>query len=454
MSFGLALLLGAWGQEDPPPVRLSVSGEIELTYAWRDKAINESALWTPGGLAAASPLRKDDTFVLPNLALRFDAEAASWKAAVEIGNTPLEFDTFDPRLQNDRLGEARALEIDLRQAWVEMLDAARFGLQPFRWDPAGRGHALFLDPTGAESPWGELPDATVPPFPASGTSTVPQTRRDGLHPVGVTARLDAWSGFALWAAEGGSAPADEMLAGVAFAPRLGAVRLGAILTLFSGGAAFGGHGQALGTAGLSASFEEGPFAAAAEGYLQRGAAGELDVDGDGDADDLRARAAAGRLTLRVAAGFWAQATLVWVSGDERGDDDEEGRFFSYEDNDATLIVEGNEFGLDVDSNYRSVQVSAGFEAELFGIRLQPRALAAFFAFNEPVPLRPDPPFGASGRSDDLGTELDVGLDVPWSSRVTFTAGAAFLFGAGALEEFTGGRLDRADLFTAGVRARF
>ena len=438
----------AFSQEEPSPVRLSVSGEIELTFAWRDAAINEASLWAPGGLAAGSPLRESDTFVLPDLAVRLDAEGESWKAALEAGNFPLEFDSFDTRLQNDRLGESRALDIDLRQAWVEFFDTVRFGLQPFRWDPTGRGHALFLDPTGAESPWGELPDATVPPFPASGTSTVPQTRRDGLHPVGLTARWEDWRAFALLSGEGGPLSGDESVCGLAFAPRWGPFRIGAIATLFAGGSVFGGHDQEIGTAGLSLGFEEGGLFVTAEGYLQRGRAGRAGTQ------RLKARGAAGRLTGRYADGFWIQASFVWVGGDERGDDDKEGRFFSYEDNDATLIVEGNEFGLDVDSNYRSAQVSTGFEAEVLGLRLQPRALAAIFAFNEAVPLPPDPPFAISGRADDLGTEVDVGLDVPWSARVTLTAGAAFLIGAEALEEFTARRLNRADLFTLGIRARF
>lgn len=443
-------LSAAAGAQEEEPVKLSLSGEIGMTWAWRDRRVNEAGLWTPGGLPAGSPLGEADTLVLPDLAVRLDIEGSFGRAALEGGNAPLDFDSFDTRLQDARLGESGALEIVLRQAWVEVFGGARLGVQPLRWDPAGRGEPLFLDPTGAESPWGELPDATVPPFPPLGTATVPQTRRDSMHPVGLTARIEDLSFFALVILEGGTAADDEVLAGAAWSPPLGPLRAGLIAALLAGGE----RAERVGTIGASLALESAPFSLWAEGYLQAGRAGRLDADGDGDLEELRARGSAVRLAARYAEGIWVQLALLWLSGDEKGTDDEEGRFLSYENNDATLIVEGNEFGLDVDTNYRSVQLSAGFEAEALGLRFQPRALGAFFVFNEEVPLPPDPAFGVSGRSDDLGVEVDLGVDVPWSRHLTLSAAAGLLFGSGALEEFTAARDDRASLVTAGLRLRF
>jgi hypothetical protein len=135
-------------------------------------------------------------------------------------------------------------------------------------------------------------------------------------------------------------------------------------------------------------------------------------------------------------------------------DDEEGRFLSYENNDAAIIVEGNEFGLDIDTNYRSMQFSGGFEVSLLEKSFHPRALVAFFSFLEAIPLPPDPVFGVAGRDDNLGTELDLAVDLPWSEGLTLSAGAAFLFGAEALREFTLEREEQASLFTLGVRVQF
>ena len=146
--------------------------------------------------------------------------------------------------------------------------------------------------------------------------------------------------------------------------------------------------------------------------------------------------------------------MVWVSGDRRGDDRKESRFLSYEDNDATLFVEGNEFGLDIDNNYWSAQASAGFGLDVFEKRLRARAVAAIFRFLTAVPLPPDPLPGVSGRSRDLGTEIDAGLELDWSARLTFTAGAGALLRSGALEEFTHSRDSTTSLLTLGLRLVF
>src|SRR5689334_14829668 len=224
---------------------------MDMTYAYRDRRINEASLWTPGGLAAGSPLREADTLVLPDIALRFDIDSPAGPAAIEIGNLPLHFSSADPRFQEDRLGAASAIHIDLLQAWLEPFAGIRIGLQDFVWDPMGRGQPLFLAPSASESPWGELPDSVVPPFPASGTNTVPQTRRDRLRPAGVTARIDAvdLTVFGLLVSEGGSVRLDESLAGAIYETALGRARLGGVLALMSGNSRFVDHDRQVWTGG-------------------------------------------------------------------------------------------------------------------------------------------------------------------------------------------------------------
>lgn len=433
------LAASAVGQE-PLPVEITLSGGVSMTGVSRDRTLNEAALWTPGGLPAGSPLRGHDSFVLPEIALRFDVALSSVRAAVEIGNAVLHDDSGDPRLQEDRLGEATALRFRLLQAWLEIVDGLRLGQQEFIWDPGGRGRPLYLAPSRSESPWLELPDSTVPPFPPSGTRTVPETRRDRLFPVGASARLDELTLFAFLLAEGGPPSGDEGLYGATWSGTFDAFRLGTVATLMSGG----GHRQAVGTGGLAVGLDLSPFSVSLEGYGQYGRAGE----------HLRASGNAARGVVRWSDGPWIEGTFVRVSGDRRGDDDHEGRFLSYEDNDATLIVEGDEYGLDVDSNYWSVQVSAGVTFEILDKPVRPKVTVAGFRFLEAVPLSPDPLPGISGRSRLLGTEIDFSLELEWTTHLTFAFATAVLFQARAIEEFTQSREDRAVLFTLGLRSAF
>lgn len=431
----LLLVASLLAQNDAGQVWIGVSGRMDLTYARRDGRINEAGVWTPGGLAPNSPLRDVDAFVLPDVALRFDIDSPAGQAAVEVGNLPLHFTSSDPRLQHDRLGRQPAVRINLLQAWIEPIPELRLGLQDFDWDPVGRGQPLFLAPSRSESPWGELADSTVPPFPAAGTNTVPQTRRDRLRPIGVTARVDPLdlTLLALLVGEGGAVPADETLAGAIYDRAFGKFRLGGVAAWFGGE-----DGRRVWTGGITASFADGPFSAGAEGYAQRG-------DGEGTAF---------RLTARLVDGIRLQATAARIGGDRRGDDREEGRFLSYEDNDATLIVEGNEFGLDIDTNYETIQLSVGLPFEADGVTVLPQVLAAAFRFLEAVPLPPDPPPGVSARSRTLGAEVDVSVEAAWDSQLTLIAGAGWLFGSDVLEQFTADRGRVAWLLTAGFRLRF
>lgn len=411
-------------------MQVTVTGRADLTWVQRDRRINEASLWTPGGV----PGREGDSFFHPDVALRVDIG----RAAIEVGNLPLHFRDADPALQQDRLGEASAIRLDLLQAWLEPYEGVRVGVQDFVWDPVGRGNPLLLAASRAESPWGELPDSTVPPFPASGTNTVPQTRRDRPRPVGITARVDSLdlTIFALVIGEGGSIRADETVTGGAYEAAIGDVRLAAVYAFLAANSLFGDHDRQVWTVGAAASWTRAPWYVGAEGYVQRGDAGGR----------RRAQGSAYRLTARYADGVRLQATAVRVSGDRRGDDRREGRFLSYEDNDATLIVEGNEYGLDIDNNYESVQLSAGLSYVTL--------TAAFFRFLQEVPLPPDPPAGVSGRSRALGAEIDALLEVPMNSQVTLAAGAGWLLGARVLEEFTSRRESHTWLLTAGVRLRF
>lgn len=455
----------------PDPVRITVSGRIEMDGVVRDGAINETSMWTPGGLASSSDLRATDGFIAPLLTLRLDVELAPQIAAVvEAGNLRLNFDSFDPRLQTQRFGDddlrvfARQAFVRVRAWPVEALDWT-IGMQEFRRDPAGWGHPLFLT-SAAESPWGELPDSVVPPFPAAGTNTVPQTRRDELQPAGLSAafvrdrfRASIWLFPAM--VEGGAWTDDEALYGLDasmdFPVGSGTITAGASLAFMLGGADLpdgGSQEEAAWTLGGWARAEIGVFDGFVEAYRQFGSAGRI-----GD-ETLRAGGYAFRIGARVRfeASWkpWLSAEFLWVSGDEDGLDSKEGRFLSYEDNDATPIVEANEFGLDVDNNYRALRGAAGLSFRPIA-KLPPweaRTMLSWFTTVEKIPLGPDPPFGVSGTSDRLGVEWDLGLRIPWSKSLAFDLGASFLFGSDVMREFTKEGDRSAYLATFGARLQF
>ena len=264
------------------------------------------------------------------------------------------------------------------------------------------------------------------------------------RPVGLTARLGDLTLFALLAAEGGSQGDDEFLSGGHYETSVGDFRFGGVLAALAGR-----HDRLVGTAGLTASWSASAFTVSGEGYLQRGDAGDY----PGTAG-VRAEGNALRFAAGYAGALRIQVCAVRISGDRRGDDRTEGRFLSYEDNDATLIVEGNDYGLDIDTNYESLQVSVGVPLDLGGTQVQPRLLVAAFRFLEAVPLAPDPPAGVGSRSRTLGTEIDASVDVAWTAQLSFTLAAAWLVGARALESFTADGDDGAWLFTVGARLRF
>src|SRR5204862_5760726 len=214
--------------------------------------------------------------------------------------------------------------------------------------------------------------------------------------------------FALLAAEGGSQGDDEFLSGGTYETSIGDFRLGGVLAALAGH-----HDRLVGTVGLTAAWSASGFSVGGEGYVQRGDAGSYP-----GTSGVRAEGNALRLVAGYAGALQIQVCAVRVSGDRRGDDRKEGRFLSYEDNDATLIVEGNDYGLDIDNNYETVQFSAGIPIPAGGTTIYPQVLVALFRFLEAVPLPPDPPFGVSGRSRTLGTEVDATLDAALNRQLS------------------------------------
>jgi len=442
-------------QQTDTPVVVTVSGELKVDYLVRGGTLNEASHWIIGGLPAGSPFNDGDTGTVGKFSLDLSLRMGEdWDARILLANQRVNFDTFTVPEQTKFLAkEPTDLLVEkawLRRSWslVPGIEET-LGVQNFAPQPAG-SPSIFLDLGHAESPWGELPDSTAPPFPTSGTNTLPQTRRDELQPVGAVfagyyAQLD-WALFLFPAVvEGGKPSDDEAVYGFHVSVPVGKTgsRVEGIATAFAGDATE----QLLYTGGIGGMVIVGPLEAGAEGYVQFGEAG-TDLDAKGRALRARAQVSFGDLAL--------EAGYVYLSGDEDGLDDEESRFFSYENNDEFLILESNEFGLDLDNNLRSWRVAV--EGPVLDVgaagALEAGLRIGGFRFDREVPLPPDPVLGTPAREDSLGIETNLTLRLPLSGAVSLDASFAFLFGAKALEIFTRREEDSTLAGTVGFRARF
>lgn len=435
-------------QETASGATVAVSGGIEFDYLYRSSALNEASHWVPGGLAVGSPLNDGDTRIVPKILLDLDAVVGEhWSANLRLANRRIVFDTFSVP---DQTRSAEEIDLFIERAWLRGAAAGlevTLGAQDFALS------SVFLDLGRAESPWGELPDATMPPFPPAGTSRVPQTRRDELQPVGAVVRakpagIDATLFLFPSLRESGEASVDEAVHGLHLGVPLweSGPRLEAVAAIFAGGTDLDGSGtghQRIVTLGAGGSWRLDSLEVGVEGYLQSGDAGRIstgELDAGGRA--FRVRAKVGGKSL------WIEAGYLHLSGDSDGLDGEENRFLSYENNDEFLVAESNEFGLDLDNNLRSWRLAAG--GTLFEDALSVTARVGGFRFDH----APDPLPGTKDPGDDLGTEADLSLRLAVSSQLVFRADAGWLFRASALEGFTRIGKDGAAAGTVGIQLRF
>ena len=113
-----------------------------------------------------------------------------------------------------------------------------------------------------------------------------------------------------------------------------------------------------------------------------------------------------------------------------GDDDDEARrknndLVSYEDIDSTLIMEDNNYGLDVDSNYWAVKFKTGLR--LTPITKEEVRLELLYAHFQAIDA-------IAGQSKNMGDEIDVRLTWEYSADLTFSLAAGFLMNANYFED--------------------
>jgi hypothetical protein len=134
---------------------------------------------------------------------------------------------------------------------------------------------------------------------------------------------------------------------------------------------------------------------------------------------------------------FAECSFWWVGGD-RGDPFESNEdYVSFEDVDTFLIMEDNDFGLDIDCNYNAFKAEMGVRFETFEIAIRIGSFRTLFAPNQDVYGKP--PGGRSSYRRLLGNEVDLLVEWRLKESVRVKFGAAFLFDAYFLDDFSRAR---------------
>lgn len=113
----------------------------------------------------------------------------------------------------------------------------------------------------------------------------------------------------------------------------------------------------------------------------------------------------------------------WLSGDPDRDDRKQQNFISYEDVDDTIILEENNYGYDLDTNYSALKTRLGFKP---GRDWELGLLYGSFRTGRKV--RANAGLGYKG-FEKIGDELDIQLKWDYTEDISFRAGAGLLWNA-------------------------
>ena len=417
------------------------------------------------------------------------------------------------------------LYVDINQLWDDHV-SFRIGRQDVIVDMRGAdrsGGAFFADLSEAESAWHGINLAGFTPSGAgvSVTRGRPVTFRDTMEPVGVRFRYESIAedsiDFKVWLLPvvgnediGGEAPDEDEAMYMAnldwYLPDIGEDSKLMVLVAWMQG----GDGGA-GTSGLTGTGRDMDVITFGLGidvrgigdpglelfgelYFQTGSAGRTaalafpGVDGiAGTADDIAVAGGqkldAGGMAFNVGLRYesletrghpWFEVSYSFHRGDDKvgtGDGDYQG-FISYENVDDFAIVEGNDLGLDVDTNYSAIKVKGGlrFSSEHGQDNIHLDLKVGFFSFDEEIngaQATAGAVAGVAGAvagaggavltpsfEDDLGMEVDAKLMYHFNDQLSFHILLAFLAGAEALEGFTADTDDNTWMMNVGMNLRF
>ena len=400
------------------PIRsLTISGEILIPTIYRTDFFDDQFR---GSLSS----NNDDLYIDPVLKLHLDLDLEkNIRGRITLQNDRRAVNNLANTLQektaSQRGGEDN-LELEIEELYVQMdrfpSDDSwlRIGIQDFRYVLRyDSPDAFFIDISHAESPY----------FGSVNLEAAGLRGRTTTEWMDQVLALDVF-GFTL--IETGLNSSDESIFGINLDLSLsGPPKRDHLINFLLVGMA--NDDQIIGTLGLGASIFLTPnLEIYGEGLGQLGTFFESGQSPLNPLDTQRHQAYGGRLGFRYS---WNQFIAkpfvecsVWVLS---GDDNEPGRsvnrdLVTYENVDETWVVEGDEYGLDLDSNYWATKFRVGFDLteqldEDVRVEL---GVAHFEALDAPA-----------GRSRHIGTEIDLGLTWDYSNSLQFRLGAGFLFGS-------------------------
>ncbi len=499
-AFVLALALSAaaqatGGQEKPlttdkmmdQTVKVTVTGRVVLDMVWRSAGVTFGTEgFSPSPAPPGLPVDHSDsenTFE-GYVAVAFNVDLSDKiSVVVEIGNTRIEGNSIN------EWGNTSAEVIRLREAHINIAELftpetkAQVGISTWDFDIRGKGSSFAFDPRHSASiTKNHDHDADEIGDIASRTGMPGE-----LNPVGGSfcySREAITVGLVLLPAviEGGNPSVDESLYAVWFMYNLDQVgkgsRVGAILAV----SAFElttrpdpsgvdtslwtfGFGADLNNVGMQGLEIYGEF------YFQFGNAGQIDVSGTADQEDIDADGYAfqigGVYTHMVANPMpvWVGLNFTYVSGDDDeivgpgATDDTNSKFLSYENINDLLVLEDMYYGFDWDTNYLAFKISGGTTMSV-GSGKDNLELSLIIGIARTAE---DVRYSVGGvqvaTEDKLGNEVDFRAKYLLNKQVSVHAALGFLFGSDVLEESMrrSGDTDEEDsaqVFVVGTDLRF
>jgi len=413
-----------------PDEDLIVGLAWDLAAAYESRVLREAGARTVGGNS-----ERWDSFVNGGVTLSLRARATDWleleatarNARFRGDNAFMPGDGIGDRLNWGEGSVQRSFEVKTAFASFKV-ESCKFmvGLQDAGVDLLGRGDPLLLALGRAESPWGEIDNAWFGPV------------RNEEDFAGVHA---AWSAFEAGALQSHRDGREEQ---VYFATGRvefeGEFQGSVVAAVFDGPAAR----QKVWTVGIGAiaTFNTGTQLFA-----------EIFKQG-GDATGLSWQLG-GRMDFPGDTKVWAEVIVVFVSGFRGVADTSTGaaspadtrEFLSYEDNDDLVILDSNEWGLDVDNNIVQIKVKGGIDLPR-GIRLTGKIGIADAV--EPY-LVADP---TVVEVEAYGIEFDARMEMDLTANFRVQMTAAVLFGADVFAHFNRKDEDTMYVFLLGTEGRF
>lgn len=471
----LALVLGLPASENSPQsetvnahtaLQIQLSGRVDMKYAFRDGTLNEAGenlrlgrSNATGSGASLKPKEFRDNFAFGRITLRLDVDVRDTvKTVIEVENKSTNgYEASNATNYGVHAFGHDTADLDIEQVYLDldrcMTDRLyiRMGVQDVRYTLRPGGDSFFADLSESESFFEGTHNG--------GRAVRNSLDRDTLEPVGLRLHYDLWDWLmaelvTVTAIERGNLRNDESLHLLYVNGTDGRnLAFFGLAALTNGNP--GRRGDEVWTfgIGLDRFSSDKAWEAFGQVYTQFGELYEDAGLSPGNLDKRRVWAYQVGLR-RYADRWWLEVLHEYRSGDNRPTDTQDNAFQSYENVDTLLILEDDEVGLDVDTNYKALKaaVEVGpieLSSQVREIRL--RADFGFFKSDEPWFL------GTQKYVDgeqNIGSELDTKILWAYDPSTTLSFTLAWLANSEILERLTPSEEESAFATLFGVDVRF